>query len=152
MDIIKLSVRATLPYRDLVLRVVASACRLVRNLSIDMQDPSRESQEFDDKVVSAVGEAFNNVAIHAYRDRSAGTVELQLEVMPGHLTIRMLDNGVGFEPWTEQTPDLATLPESHMGLYIVRSFMDEVSYRRGDPPEIPNVLTLTKYCVAVTKS
>jgi serine/threonine-protein kinase RsbW len=144
MDMIKLSVPAALVYRDLVLRAVASACRLVRNLSIRMQDPSRESHEFDDNVVSAVGEAFNNVAIHAYRDVPAGQVDLEIEVAEGKITIRLLDTSPGFEPARENAPDLSTLPESHMGLFIVRSSMDEVTYRRGQPPEVPNVLTLSK--------
>jgi serine/threonine-protein kinase RsbW len=149
MDMIKLSVPATLPYRDVVLRVVASTCRLVRTNRGTMQDPSRSSHEFDDKVVSAVGEAFNNVAIHAYRDRPAGLVELELEVDPRGITIRLKDDGVGFDPTAEQAPQLETLPESNMGLYIVRSFMDQVTYRRGSAPEDPNVLTLIKYYNAV---
>ena len=144
MDMIRLSVPGSLLYRDVVLRVVASTCRLMRNIAMGKQEPSRESHDFDDKVVSAVGEAFNNVAIHAYGGRHAGTVELEFELRPDGITIRLLDTGAGFEPSAERTPNLATLPESHMGLYIVRSFMDQVTYQRGDPPSAPNVLTLTK--------
>ncbi len=95
-----------------------------------------------------MGEAFNNVAIHAYRDLSPGTVELEIEARPDSLTIRMSDTGRCFEPSVERTPDLATLPESHMGLYIVRSFMDQVTYRPSTSAAGPNVLTLTKRYVA----
>lgn len=147
MDMIKLSVPGTLLYRDVVLRVAASSCRLVRSIALgtrDKQEASRERQSFDDQVVSAVGEAFNNVAIHAYRGCAAGTVELQFEISAEGITIRILDTGAGFEPADEQPPDLASLPESHMGLYIVRSFMDAVSYERGNPPTRPNTLTLSK--------
>jgi serine/threonine-protein kinase RsbW len=136
-------VPGTLLFRDVVLRVAASSCRLVRSMA-GKQEPSPEAQEFDDKVVSAVSEAFNNVAIHAYRGRPAGPVKLEFEIHQGAITIRILDHGASFEPSDEQTPDLASLPESHMGLYIVRSFMDEVSYQRGNPPSEPNVLTLIK--------
>jgi serine/threonine-protein kinase RsbW len=149
MDMIRLSVPGTLLFRDVVLRVAASSCRLMRSMTADKQEPSREAHDFDDKVVSAVGEAFNNVAIHAYRGGTAGTVELEFEIRQQALTIRILDRGLSFEPDEEHTPDLATLPESHMGLYIVRSCMDEVSYQRGQPPSAPNVLTLMKrYVVA----
>jgi serine/threonine-protein kinase RsbW len=147
MDMIKLSVPGTLLYRDVVLRVAASSCRLVRSIALatrDKQEASRERQSFDDEVVSAVGEAFNNVAIHAYRGRAAGTVELEFEIGEEGITIRILDTGASFEPAHEQAPDLASLPESHMGLFIVRSFMDTVSYERGSPPARPNALTLTK--------
>ncbi|HEX2878967.1 MAG TPA: ATP-binding protein [Polyangiaceae bacterium] len=144
MDMIKVSVPAALAYRDVVLRVVASTCRLVRTQGKAMQEPSRSAQEFDDQVVSAVGEAFNNVAIHAYRDRPAGVVQLEIEIDTQRITIRLKDNGLGFDPSTERSPDLQTLPESHMGLFIVRSFMDQVTYRRGQSTSDPNVLTLVK--------
>jgi serine/threonine-protein kinase RsbW len=109
-----------------------------------MQEPSRNTREFDDQVVSAVGEAFNNVAIHAYRDRPAGIVQLEIEIDPKRITIRLKDDGQGFDPAAEGPPDLQALPESHMGLFIVRSFMDQVTYRRRQTPSDPNVLTLVK--------
>jgi serine/threonine-protein kinase RsbW len=146
MDMIRLSVPGTLLFRDVVLRVAASSCRLMRSIAADKQEPSRDDQDFDDKVVSAVGEAFNNVAIHAYRGRAAATVELEFEIRKAGITIRFLDTGAGFEPSEEETP-LVSLPESRMGLYIMRSFMDEVTYRRSDTPTVPNVLTLTKHYV-----
>ena len=31
-----------------------------------------------------------------------------------------------------------------MGLFIMRATMDKVSYTRGTPPAVPNVLTLVK--------
>jgi serine/threonine-protein kinase RsbW len=143
MDMIRLSVPGTLRYRDVVLRVVASACKLMRSLAGTKQELSRDD-EFDDKVVSAVGEAFNNVAIHAYRGLSPGAVDLAFELRTDGITIHMSDTGKGFEPKAEKLPDLTTLPESNMGLYIVRSFMDEVTYRRSDGQGSPNVLTLSK--------
>jgi serine/threonine-protein kinase RsbW len=112
------------------------------------QEPSRDADDFVDKVVSAVSEAFNNVAIHAYRDLTPGTVDLEMEVSPQGITIRMSDTGHKFEPKLERTPDLKSLPESHMGLYIVRSFMDQVMYRPGNGTSVPNTLTLVKNFVA----
>jgi serine/threonine-protein kinase RsbW len=145
IDIVRLSVPGTLLYRDLVLRVVASFCRLARLDAQSKQEASRApSDEFDDKVVSAVGEAFNNVAIHGYRGRTPGNVELELELTGDDVTIRLLDTGAIFDPSGSPDPHLSSLPESHMGLFIIRSCMDVVSYRAGCPPAVPNVLTLTK--------
>lgn len=136
----------TLQFRDVVLRAVTSACKLVRALATNKQEASRQSHEFDDKVVSAIGEAFNNVAIHAYRDVSPGAVEIEIEVSADGITVRLSDTGHTFEPAAamQQQPDLATLPESHMGLFIMHSCMDKVTYRPGAPPALPNQLTLTK--------
>ncbi len=123
----------TLRYRDLAMRAVAAASKLV----------GTGDRVFDDEVVSAFGEAFNNVAIHSYRDR-AGEVEIQIDVASDHLTIRLLDTGDGFDADAVRVPDLDALPESGLGLFIIRSFMDEVSYFPGSP----NVLTMTKRYIA----
>jgi serine/threonine-protein kinase RsbW len=143
---IRLSVPGTLRYRDIVLRVVASACRLLRPQRTTKQETSREGEaaDFDDLVVSAVGEAFNNVAIHAYRGRSAGAVELELELREDAVTIRISDTGTSYDPTRTAAPELDQLPDSGMGLYIMRTCMDHVSYRPGARPEEPNVLTMTK--------
>ena len=143
MDIVRLSVPGTLHYRDVVLRVVTSCCRLVRSLALGKQEPSREPNEFDDKVVSAVGEAFNNVAIHAYRDVSPGSVELEIELDAQGITLHLADTGRTFEPALEAKRERDSLPESHMGLFIMRSCMDKVTYRPASAGA-PNLLTLTK--------
>jgi len=144
MDVVRLSVPGTLAYRDLVLRVVASVCRLVRrNADLTQELGHRERvEDFDDKVVSAVGEGFNNVAIHAYRN-VRGTAEIELEFERDGLTIRLLDRGDGFEISEELGQNLETLRESNMGLEIMLACMDQVTYARGGPTA-PNVLTMTK--------
>lgn len=114
-------------------------------MAVGKQEPSREPNEFDDKVVSAVGEAFNNVAIHAYRGLPPGTVDFEIDVSGEGITLRMGDQGHAFDPTVEvrRTPALDSLPESHMGLYIMRSCMDKVTYRPGGNGA-PNWLTMTK--------
>ncbi|HEX3772976.1 MAG TPA: ATP-binding protein, partial [Polyangiaceae bacterium] len=143
MDMIKLSVPGSLLFRDVVLRVTASACRLMRSMAVAKQEASREEHDFDDRVVSAMGEAFNNVAIHAYRG-GGGRVEIEFEISALSITIRLIDFGAAFDLTEARPLVMSELPESGMGLFIVRECMDEVSYRRGNPPEMPNVLTLTK--------
>jgi serine/threonine-protein kinase RsbW len=55
-----------------------------------------------------------------------------------------MDFGNRFDPAAQTLPDLDALPESNMGLFIVRSCVDEFSYVPGNPPKFPNVLTLKK--------
>ena len=130
-------IRATIPssleYRDLAIRLVASACNLV----------SRSRDSFQDEVVSAFGEALNNVVLHG---RPAPETEIDIEIQPApdHLTIRLMDYGRSFDPRTAPEPDLDSLPESGLGAYILRSFMDDVSYTSGTR-DTPNTLTMTKY-------
>jgi serine/threonine-protein kinase RsbW len=138
--VIHLRVPGTLRYRDLAVRVVGAACKLVGAADMDT-GPFRLNSEWDNQVVSAFGEAFNNAAIHSYRNAKPGDVEVEVDVGPTHITIRLIDFGNSYDPEAVPNPDLDALPESGLGLFIIRSFMDEVTYEPGSP----NVLSMTKH-------
>jgi serine/threonine-protein kinase RsbW len=141
--VIHLRVPGTLRYRDLSVRVIGAACKLVgAGGEDDTSGPTRVDNRWDNEVVSAFGEAFNNAAIHSYGKASPGEVEVQVDAAVDRITIRLLDYGKSFDPGKVPLPDLDTLPESGLGLYIIRSFMDVVTYEAGSP----NVLSMTKYC------
>jgi serine/threonine-protein kinase RsbW len=142
---IKLSVPGTLRYRDVVLRVTASACKLARSQAQAVQDAGQElDEEFENRVVSAVSEAFNNIVIHGYADGLAGDVELEFRVTDDRITVTLRDHGLGYDPEAVSARVPRALPESRMGLFIIDSFMDEVNYRPAESPGAPNVLTLAK--------
>jgi serine/threonine-protein kinase RsbW len=128
--VIRLQLPAQLQYRDLVLRTTSAMCTLT----------GRQRAAFRHQVVSAVSEAFNNVVLHAYAGRSSGELALEIESQREGLRIVMTDQGRPFDPPAVPVPDLGELPESGMGLFIIRSFMDEVVYTPGPP----NVLVLVK--------
>ncbi len=100
-------------------------------------------ENFADKIVSAVGEAFNNIVLHAYAGSHRGKVDIEIEIQSDAVTVRLSDTGKGFEPMDEPDPELDSLPESQLGLYIMKKFVDDLTYREGIPP-MPNVMTLTK--------
>jgi serine/threonine-protein kinase RsbW len=139
-----------LTYRHLALRVVAAACRMaapggVEGGSLGLAEveggPLRlTEEEFEAQTVSAFGEAFNNIAIHGYRDGPPGDVDIEIESDENGILIRMMDTGSSFDPASIDAPPIDELPECGMGLFIIRSFMDEVDYCPGTP----NVLRLAK--------
>lgn len=133
---IRLQIEGRLEHRDLVLRVVAAACRLAC-LARGRADLHGHTRTY---VLSAVGEAFNNIALHGYRDRPMGNVEIEIAFTDDRLAIALSDWGTSFDPCTVPPPDLDSLPESGMGVFIMRSFVDEIQYAPG----APNVLTLIK--------
>lgn len=111
----------------------------------EMQDPGQAlGDDFEAQVVSSVGEAFNNIAIHGYAHVDPpGLVDIDIEVGDESLVFRLHDRGITYDPTTKDpAPD--RLPTSGMGIYIIHNFMDDVAYTPGSPPETPNVLTLTK--------
>ena len=57
-----------------------------------------------------------------------------------------MDHGKPFDLSTVPPPDLGRLPESGLGVHIMKSWMDDVAYRRGEPGSQrgANVLSMTK--------
>lgn len=142
---VRLSIPAQLVFRDLALSAVLTA------LDAAGEGPGAEAR---DEIVSALGEAYNNIVLHAYRGTSGGRIDLAVAVRPGEVEIQLRDHGRGFDPTgvagftgvpSEDSGDvdIAALPESGMGLFIMRSFMDDVAYTSGEDGE-PNVLVLRK--------
>ena len=138
---IRLSVPGRLRYRDLAVRAVAAACKLVgTDGDISNSGFTRINRTFDDEVVSAFGEAFNNIAIHGYRGRPPGEVEIEIEPGKNGIRIELRDFGASCAFDDAPMPDLDALPESGLGIFIIKSFVDEVTYKAGKP----NILSLTK--------
>lgn len=132
--LIRLQLAGILEHRDVALRAVSTACKLVTP-----RPQGRSWNEFQMQVVSAVGEAFNNVVLHGYAGRKEGSIDLRIQTRRGLIRIELRDWGASFDPTKVPPPAFDTLPESGLGLYIMQSFM-HMTYRAGRP----NLLTLSK--------
>jgi len=94
-----------------------------------------------------VVEAVNNAIKHSYNSEAGHTVEINITYSRDSIAFEISDWGIKMDP---QGPhclifdidDLVMLPERGMGLFIIDSVMDEVTYRSdGDK----NTLTMRKY-------
>jgi serine/threonine-protein kinase RsbW len=137
--IVKLSVPGSTASRGKVLEAVERACR--EFAAHQAQSP----EVFVNEMVSAVGEAFNNIAIHAYDDDNRRSVHVEISCEDDFVTTTLKDFGVAFRPKPPVELNLGIvgtrdLPESGMGMFIIRAFVDEIVYTPG----IPNVLQLRK--------
>lgn len=160
--LIRLSIPGALAYRDVAVRVVGTACRLLKPRAgtsdvppqgggppasgAGAQDSGRAdfaNDEFAMQVVSAFGEAYNNVTIHGYANGPqpghAQRIDLLLRADGDALVVEMTDWGKTHDPASYETPP-DELPERGMGLFIMRSCMDEIGYISGPP----NTLILKK--------
>ena len=136
---IRLIVPGTLEHRDLAVRVVAEACRLVSgdkaarsdgdsvDVGYDLRHP------FDAAFVSAFAEIFNNIAIHAYARKGGGEVELTIHADAEQLVVDVIDHGRPFDIDQVPEPELDELPEGGMGIHIARTMLDQIDYHPGPP-------------------
>src|SRR5262245_34453305 len=131
---IRMTVVGTLEHRDIVLRAVSAACKLV---TVPPETGSR--QDCQVQAVSAVSEALKHRVLHGYEGRRDGRIDLSIGPGAGRIDIELRDWGKGFDPKRVPAPELDALPESGLGLFIMQSFM-QMKYRRGKP----NLLTLSK--------
>jgi serine/threonine-protein kinase RsbW len=145
---IRLIVPGLLQYRDIAVRVVAAACKLVDDgdqLLItrdeDTSDVFDLRRPFDAEFVSAVTEILNNIAIHSYRGNGSGSIEIELMPRENHIEATICDYGASFDLGSIPPPPTDPLPDHGWGIHIVKSFVDEVSYEPGRP----NVWRLVKY-------
>ena len=97
-------------------------------------------------VEMAVDEACANVIGHAYGGRSDGTIELACYLEEDRLVVTIRDHGEPFDPESVPCPDIqCSLKQREvggLGLYFMRTLMDEVRFK-FDTPE-GNVLRMTK--------
>jgi serine/threonine-protein kinase RsbW len=131
---IRIEMVGRLQHRDLVLRSVAAACKLV-----NARTDNAAWNDFRTQVVTAVGEAFNNVVLHSYEGRDEGIVEIEIQTRPDHICVELRDWGESFDPGAVPSPDFDSLPESGLGIFIIKSLMN-IHYTPGHP----NVLSLSK--------
>lgn len=100
------------------------------------------------KIGMAVRESMVNAVVHGNRYNANKKVRFSVVHQPERFTIRIVDEGEGF--------DFASLPDplapenlmrtSGRGIFLIRSFMDEFQMRRLDPGGTE--VTLVKYTVS----
>jgi len=76
-------------------------------------------------------------------ERPPVLAEARLSIEAEDVVLEIRDGGTAFDPLSQPSPDVEAPPqrEGGLGIYLLRSFADEVQYRReGDA----NVLSLRK--------
>ncbi|MCS6897050.1 MAG: SpoIIE family protein phosphatase, partial [Nitrospira sp.] len=101
----------------------------------------------------ALDDLLNNVVQYAFPHdpRACHMITVEGEVRDGHVVLTITDDGIPFNPLTVAPPDLSLLLHEReiggLGIHLVRSMFDEVTYRRNVGR---NILTLKKKLVPGT--
>ena len=108
---------------ELVLAALANVCR-ERGISEDVEH----------WIGMAVREAVANAIKHGNKLDSSKKVYASLDASGDELTIVVGDEGEGFEPEKVADPlsPENTLKTSGRGIFYIRSFMDDLSFKRGE--------------------
>jgi sigma-B regulation protein RsbU (phosphoserine phosphatase) len=119
---------------------------VVLNAFSEFAERSGISKEAYNKINVAFDELLNNIISYGFPDGGEHEIEVKAERDAERLKIRIVDDGVPFNPFQSDTPDLGgTLADRQvggLGIHIVRQLMDDVFYKRGVNR---NTVTLIKY-------
>lgn len=95
------------------------------------------------KIELAIDEACTNVIKHAYRDVPDGDIDINVKSDDKKIAIKVTDYGKSFNHETIEMPDmekyLAELRVGGLGIYLMKTLMDEVDYKVG-PGNTNNVI------------
>jgi serine/threonine-protein kinase RsbW len=127
---VTLRLPATIEVRHLAVRMVSSL----------LEHAAAGNAAFRDEMITAFGEAFNNIVLHGYRDQIGGELEIEAELGPDEVTLRLKDRGRAIDFSRVSPPDLDSMPQGGLGVFMIYALVDEVAYRCG----AVNVLSLTK--------
>jgi len=94
-----------------------------------------------DDIKVAVGEACNNAVLHGKSEEEIYEIAFKLSDEKIHIEVK--DNGIGFDEEKYEEPDLDNLKGNGLGIYIMKSLMDEVDIIANDKEG--TILKLVKY-------
>jgi len=93
----------------------------------------------------ALDELVTNVMLYGFESPEGRKITVRITTAAGELTASVLDDGKAFNPLEAKAPDLNAPLEDRdlggLGIHLVRSLMDQVSYARENNE---NVLTVRK--------
>jgi serine/threonine-protein kinase RsbW len=98
-----------------------------------------EQEGFDEddlhKIGMAVRECMVNAVVHGNRYNVNKRVHVQVTSSSDSLTVKISDQGEGFEPSDVPDPlaEENLLRHSGRGVFLIRAFMDEVQFRKLSP-------------------
>ena len=106
-----------------------------------------QSAHFNEKsvheVLLSVDEVLTNVIRHAYRNQASNKMHVTVSLLEDRVEIAIQDEGPCFDPRTIPAPELPREKPGGLGIYLVRSLMDEIEYEPLSPRG--NRLRLVKF-------
>jgi serine/threonine-protein kinase RsbW len=120
---------------------------LIRNFVSGIAKKVGFDEEDTNKIELAIDEACTNVIEHAYQHDESQDIDIAVKIDYNKFTIVVADRGRSFDMDEVEIPDmssyLAELRVGGLGIYLMRTLMDEVDYH--SKPGEKNEVTMVKY-------
>ena len=120
---------------DQVLDSTLESVDKAERAALDLAREAGFGEEDLDRIGMSVRECMVNAVVHGNRYSSHKKVHFSVSTTPGRLTIRVADQGEGFDP--EGVPDPLSgdnlLRHSGRGIFLMKAFMDDLQVRRLQP-------------------
>lgn len=92
-----------------------------------------------------IEEALSNIIFYAFPDKDQHEIKVLLTLDNNQLTIKITDNGIPFNPLSQQQPDISLPVEERpiggLGIFLISQIMDKMHYTRRNNQ---NILKLNK--------
>jgi len=103
------------------------------------------SQDLTMKINLVVEEALSNIIFYAFNDKDTHKIRISVSIDTNNLEIVLKDDGVPFNPLSQQKPDINLAAEERpvggLGIFLMSQVMDDMHYSRD---KNQNVLILKK--------
>lgn len=104
-----------------------------------------------EELVLAVDEACTNLIKHAYKYNLTDNITIELKCCEYKFIVKIIDNSQPFDPREVTDPDLEQYRKEYrkggLGIFIMKSLVDNIDYTTSQNGKIKNILTLTKHLV-----
>jgi serine/threonine-protein kinase RsbW len=126
---------------------------LIRNFINGVAKKVGFDSEESNKIELAVDEACTNVIEHAYQHDETKDIDIAIKIDYHKITVIVTDKGKSFNMREVELPNmqsyLAELRVGGLGIYLMKTLMDEVDYR--SKPGVKNEVRMVKYFLAKNK-
>src|SRR5262245_11360789 len=133
---------------DMVLDSTLESVDKAERAALDLARESGFGEEELDRIGMSVRECMVNAVVHGNRYNAHKKVRLSLSRTPERFTVRIADQGDGFNP--DELPDPVAgdnlLRHSGRGVFLMKAFMDDLQVRSLGPAGTE--VTLVKNVVA----
>ena len=110
-------------YLSLIGKIVEDVARTLKRYKGD-----REELAYHLNLV--LTEAMANAILHANEDDPEKEIHVTITILDQILCIKVYDQGQGFDISMLPSPNFKSLDDHGRGVYIIRSLMDKVTYRK----------------------